>query len=48
LVDLRLLQTMKLLEWMVANASVDVEGLATALGAVKDAHATIRELQPDA
>ena len=39
---------MKLLEWMVANASVDVEGLATALGAVKDAHATIRELQPDA
>jgi len=37
---------MKLLEWMVTNASVDVEALATALGAVKDAHATIRALQP--
>jgi hypothetical protein len=37
---------MKLLEWMLDSASADVEALATALGAVKDAHATIRALEP--
>ena len=44
LADMRLCQTARLLEWMLENADTDVEAVATALGAVKDAHSTIRSL----
>ena len=44
LAELRLWQTVRLLEWMLENADSDVEAIATALGAVRDAHITIKSL----
>jgi len=50
LVEMRLCQTARLLEWMLENVDTDVEAVATALGAVRDAHSTITPLRlvPDA
>ena len=45
-VTMRLTQTEKLLEWMVANASADVDTLASALGSVRDALACVGRPQP--
>jgi hypothetical protein len=45
LVDMRLCQTARLLEWMLENTDIDIEAVATALGAVKDAHSTVRSLR---
>ena len=42
LADMRLLQTARLLEWMLDNVEADTEAVATALGAVLDAHSTVR------
>ena len=44
LADVRLLQTARLLEWMLENVEADAEALATALGAVLEAHSTVRGL----
>ena len=45
LTDLRLLQTSRLLEWMISNCPPDAEALHCALGAVNDARTTIRQLR---
>ena len=45
LTDLRLLQTARLLEWMIGNCPPDAEALHRALGAVNDARATILQLR---
>lgn len=45
-VAMRLVQTEKLLEWMVANASPDDDKLESALDAVRDALACVGRLQP--
>ena len=45
LTDLRLLQTARLLEWMISNCPPDVEALHCALGAVNDARNTILHLR---
>jgi hypothetical protein len=45
LTDLRLLQTARLLEWMISNCPPDVESLHRALGAVNDARTMIRHLR---
>lgn len=42
LADMRLLQTTRLLEWMLDNVDVDVEAVSAALGAVRHAHSTVR------
>lgn len=44
LADMRLLQTTRLLEWMLENVEVDIEAVSTALGAVRDAHHTVQSL----
>ena len=45
LTDLRLLQTARLLEWMIGNCPPDVEALNRALGAVNDALNVILHLR---
>lgn len=45
LTDLRLLQTARLLEWMIGKCPPDVEALHCALGAVNDARNTILHLR---
>ncbi|MCH9721048.1 MAG: hypothetical protein O3B27_05785 [Actinomycetota bacterium] len=45
LTDLRLLQTARLLEWMIGNCPPDVEALNRALGAVNDARNAILHLR---
>lgn len=45
LTDLRLLQTARLLEWMIGNRPPDAEALHCALGAVTDARSTILQLR---
>lgn len=45
LTEVRLLQTARLLEWMVSNCPPDVEALTCALGAVNDARNTILNLR---
>lgn len=47
-VVMRLLQTEKLLEWMIDNASADGDTLSSALWAVRDALACVGHLQPAA
>ncbi len=42
LIDMRLLQTARLLEWMRDNVEADVDSVATPLAAVVDAHRTIK------
>lgn len=44
LADIRLLQTARLLEWMIANNPLNLEALSVALGAVSDARHAIRPL----
>ena len=48
LAEMRLWQTARLLEWMLENAETDLEAISTALGAVRDAHSTIKSLSPAA
>jgi hypothetical protein len=45
LTDLRLLQTARLLEWMISNCPPDAEALHCALGAVHDARNAILHLR---
>lgn len=45
LADVRLLQTIRLLEWMLEHAEGDVEAVSCALGATLDAHSSIRSLR---
>ena len=47
LADMRLLQTVRLLEQMLEHADADVEAVSCALGAVMDAHSSIRSLRSD-
>ena len=47
LADVRLLQTARLLEQMLEHADADVEAVSCALGAVIDAHSSIRSLRAD-
>lgn len=44
LADLRLLQTARLLEWLLREADADAEAVSCALGAVLDARGTIQGL----
>lgn len=44
LADVRLLQTARLLEWMLRNVETDVEAVSCALGAVLDARGAIKSL----
>ncbi len=46
LVDVRLLQTARLLEWMLENTAADAEAVSCALGAVLDARSTIGGIRP--
>lgn len=48
LADVRLLQTARLLEWMLDNDAADVDVLGSALGAVREAHGSIRSLGAEA
>jgi len=43
---MRLVQTEKLLEWLAGTAPADSDALVSALGAVRDALATVQHLQP--
>lgn len=45
LADVRLLQTIRLLEWMLEHAESDAEAVSCALGAALDAHSSIRSLR---
>ena len=45
LVEMRLCQTARLLEWMLEQADTDLEAIATTLGAVRDAQSTITPLR---
>ena len=44
LADVRLLQTARLLEWMLHNVEADVKTVSCALGAVLDARSAVKEL----
>lgn len=46
LVDVRLLQTARLLEWMLENTGADPEAVSCALGAVLDARSSIEGIRP--
>ena len=46
LVNMRLVQTEKLLDWMAGNASTDLDKITAALDAVRNALTEVRELQP--
>ncbi len=45
LADVRLLQTIRLLEWMLEHAEADAEVVSCALGAALDAHSSIRSFR---
>lgn len=44
LTDVRLMQTVRLLEWMLENGDADAEAVTTALNSVIEAHASIKTL----
>jgi hypothetical protein len=45
LIDVRLTQTERLLEWMLEQSETDAEAVSCVLGAVMDAHSTIRGIR---
>ena len=47
LVDVRLLQTAKLLEWMLQNTAADAEAVGCALDAVQDARSSMAGIRAE-